>query len=71
MTSRSIQAELDRQRAQMRQEIFQQRQQAAAEAVREQEDQRDAVTAKMMHLRQLRLAKESGKVVAVAEADGE
>lgn len=74
MTARRIQAEIDRQRAQLRQDVTLQRQQAAAEAVREAEDQRDAVTAKVMQLRELRLAREAGRPALVLDRpvlDGE
>ncbi len=68
MTARRVQAEIDRQRAQLRQEVTQQRQQAAAEAVREAEDERDAVTARVMELRNLRLARDARRLSMQAAA---
>jgi hypothetical protein len=70
MTARRIQAEIDRQRAQLRQEVAQQRQQAAIDAAREADEQRDAVTAKVMELRNLRLAREARRTAAAKPADG-
>lgn len=60
MTSRSIQAATARQRAQLRDELFQQRQKAAADAAQVEQEARDAVAAKVQHLRRLREAREAG-----------
>lgn len=69
MTARRIQAEIDQKRAQLRQEVTLQRQQAAADAAREADDQRDAVTAKVMELRNLRLARDARRAAAAKPAE--
>lgn len=69
MTSRRMQAEIDRQRAQMRHEVFQQRQSAAAEVIREEQDRRDEAAAKVLQLRKLRLAREAGLPLPKPDAD--
>lgn len=69
MTTRRVQAEIDRQRAQLRHEVFQQRQLAAAEVIREEQDRRDEATARVVQLRKLRLARDAGLPLPEPEAD--
>lgn len=66
MTARSQQAELERHRAELRQETLQQRQQAAVEAAREAADLRAAEAEKVVELRNLRLAREARRIAAKA-----
>lgn len=68
MTARRQQAELERHRAELRQETLQQRQQAAVEAAREAEDLRAAEAEKVVELRNLRLAREERRAVAAKAA---
>lgn len=70
MTARRLQAELDRHRAELRQETLLQRQQAAVDAAREADDERAAVAAKVVELRNLRLARDARLAAARAAAAG-
>ncbi|MEK9970284.1 MAG: hypothetical protein VW600_14185 [Ferrovibrio sp.] len=69
MTARRYQAELDRHRAELRQEELLSRQQAAVEAVREAEDHRAAEAAKVVELRNQRLARDARRAAAKAAAE--
>lgn len=66
MTARRHQAELDRHRAEMRQETLQQRQQAAVDAAREADDQRAAEAARVVELRNQRLERDARRAAAKA-----
>ncbi|PJI39589.1 hypothetical protein [Ferrovibrio sp.] len=68
MTARRHQAELDRHRAELRQETLQQRQQAAVDAAREADDERAAVAARVAELRDLRLARDASRTASQAAA---
>jgi hypothetical protein len=68
MTARRYQAEIDRHRAEMRQETLQQRQQAAVDAAREADDMRAAEAARVTELRTLRLARDARRAAAKAES---
>jgi hypothetical protein len=69
MTARRHQAQLDRHRAELRQETLQQRQQAAVDAAREAEDLRAEEAAKVIELRNLRLARDARRAAAKMSAD--
>lgn len=69
MTARRQQAELERHRAELRQETLQQRQQAAVEAAREAADLRAAEADKVVELRNLRLARDARRVAAKAATE--
>jgi len=69
MTARRHQAELDRHRAELRQETLQQRQQAAVDAAREADDERAAVAARVAELRNLRLARDASRTAAAKAAN--
>ena len=66
MTARRQQAELDRHRAELRQESLQQRQQAAVDAARDAEDLRAAEAEKVVELRNQRLARDARRIAAKA-----
>jgi hypothetical protein len=68
MTARSQQAELERHRAELRQETLQQRQQAAVDAAREADDQRAVEAQKVVDLRNMRLARDARRTAAKAAA---
>lgn len=69
MTARRQQAELERHRAELRQETLQQRQQAAFDAARDAEDLRSAEAEKVVELRNLRLARDARRVAAKVAAE--
>lgn len=64
MTARSQQAELERHRAELRQETLQQRQQAAVDAAREADDLRAIEAQKVIDLRNMRLARDARRAAA-------
>ncbi len=66
MTARRQQAELDRHRAELRQETMQQRHQASVDAARDAEDVRAAEAEKVTELRNLRLARDARKAGVMA-----
>lgn len=66
MTARRQQAELERHRAELRQETLQQRQQAAVDAARDAEDLRAAEAEKVVELRNQRLARDARRIAAKA-----
>lgn len=68
MTARRHQAELDRHRAEMRQEVMEQRQRASIDAASEADDERAAVAAKVAELRDQRLARDARRMAAKAAA---
>lgn len=71
MTARRHQAELERHRAEMRQETLQQRQQAAVDAAREADDERALVAARVLELRNQRLARDARRAAAAVQAASE
>ncbi len=68
MTARSQQAELERHRAELRQETLQQRQQAAVDAAREADDLRAIEAQKVVDLRNMRLARDARRAAAKVAA---
>ncbi len=69
MTARSQQAELERHRAELRQETLQQRQQAAVDAAREADDLRAIEAQKVVDLRNMRLARDARRAAAKVAAE--
>ncbi len=68
MTARRQQAELERHRAELRQETLQQRQQAAVDAAREADDLRAVEAQKVVDLRNMRLARDARRAAAKVAA---
>jgi hypothetical protein len=71
MTARRQQAELERHRAELRQETLQQRQQAAVDAAREADDLRAVEAQRVVELRNMRLARDARRTAAKTAAAAE